>query len=695
MLVSLTAITSKVRSVPMGVKGLLSTIWSNVIFILLLFLFLLKKLCDRLGRVPGMKQISKLSGLVMRRIDRSGGGQVSRLYMVELALKNLRAKKVRAMVTIGGVAVGVGAIVFLVSLGYGLERMVISKVARLDELKMLDVGLGEVSSLKMNDEFVKKISEIGDVDEVIPVVGMVSKVRFKNSVSDIMAFGVDQRYIKAVGVKMLTGTEFKDKDMGYKFGEGTVAGVSQEIIKANVGDRVDSGIYRLNTVGGEKLSVYEKCDSSSENLGYMMRVEGGVVGEKIWGESYHLGGDSNTYVEDEVTGKELSPWVRLKTSLWQVDDTGVAIPILDESGAQKWVIGCVRDKGLKKESGEELGSFKSLNEYLMGVGGGSVLGESTSSATPSALIASTASESAIAKLFDVVVATDSAGVEWVELKKTGDSAKPKEDLAFNDLPSGEAYVSSGLVKMFGMDRQSILGQKFGVSYIIPDGLIPGSSGRTQSQETDYTVKAVVDDDTSNYYYFQIGDAKKLGVKNYSQVKVLTKDQGKVLGVRKTIESSGFRTMSTLDTVAQIENLFATLRLLLGFLGTIALAVASLGMFNTMTVSLLERTREVGVMKAMGMQIAEVRELFLAESMIMGVGGGVMGILLGYLGGRLLSLILSSVSMFKGQGVIDISYIPWFFVTFILTISFVVGIVTGWYPSKRATKISALNALRYE
>jgi putative ABC transport system permease protein len=86
-------------------------------------------------------------------------------------------------------------------------------------------------------------------------------------------------------------------------------------------------------------------------------------------------------------------------------------------------------------------------------------------------------------------------------------------------------------------------------------------------------------------------------------------------------------------VAQIERLFATLRLLLGFVGTIALAVASLGMFNTMTVSLLERTREVGVMKAMGMQVGEVSELFLAESMIMGVGGGVFGILLGFLGGR--------------------------------------------------------------
>jgi ABC-type antimicrobial peptide transport system permease subunit len=667
--------------------------WSYIIFIALLFLYLLKEIWERVERRIHVLKFSQKIGLFMHKLDRSTSDQVSRVYMVELALKNLRAKKVRAMVTIGGVAVGVGAIVFLVSLGYGLERMVISRVARLEELKMLDVGLGEVSSLKMNDEFIKKVSEMPDVDEVIPVVGMVSKVRFKNSVSDIMAFGVDQRYIKAVGVKIISGAEFKDKDIGYKMSGGTVAGVSQEVIRAIMGQKSDKAVNRVNVDGGDKVSVYEKCDSSSQNLGYAVRVEGGMVGEKIWGEAYHLGGDSQMYVEEEKTGKELSSWIRMKTPLWQVDENEMAVPLLGEDGRQKWVVGCVREKGMSiMDRSEELGDFESLNDYLMG-SGGMVLGESTGSAKTS--LGLEASAAAAAKLFDVVVATDSAGVEWVELKKIGDEVKPKQDVAFADMPSGEAFVSSGLVKMFGMDKQSIIGQKFGVSYIIPDGLIPGETGRIQSQETDYKVAGVVDDDASNYYYFQIGDARKLGVKNYSQVKVLAKDQGKVLGVRKSIESSGFRTVSTLDTVAQIEGLFGTLRLLLGFLGTIALAVASLGMFNTMTVSLLERTREVGVMKAMGMRIAEVRELFLAESMIMGVGGGVTGIFLGFLGGRLLSLTLSSVSLIKGQGMIDISYVPWFFIAFILSVSFVVGIITGWYPSKRATKISALNALRYE
>jgi putative ABC transport system permease protein len=177
--------------------------------------------------------------------------------------------------------------------------------------------------------------------------------------------------------------------------------------------------------------------------------------------------------------------------------------------------------------------------------------------------------------------------------------------------------------------------------------------------------------------------------------VVAKEQGLLPEIRKLIETLGFKTTSTVDTVAEIEKLFRNLRMILGFLGTIALAVASLGMFNTMTVSLLERTREVGVMKAMGMLSNEVRELFLAESMIMGLGGGMLGVAFGYLSGRLLSIILSSVSILKGQGIMDIAYVPWFFVAFILLISFVVGVLTGWYPSKRARSISALNALRYE
>jgi len=270
-----------------------------------------------------------------------------------------------------------------------------------------------------------------------------------------------------------------------------------------------------------------------------------------------------------------------------------------------------------------------------------------------------------------------------------------KEVDFSGSIVGEAYISTAMLKLLGMTADEALGKTFNVSYVVPDGNIKGITGRLQSKEREYKIKGVIEDNNTSFYYYHLADAKRLGISVYSQLKVLTDSQEKLSGVRKNIEFLGFKTDSTADTVIQIESLFKTLRIILGLLGTIALAVASLGMFNTMTVSLLERTREVGVMKAMGMLSNEVRELFLAESMIMGVGGGVFGILLGFSLGKILSLILTSISLVKGQGVINIVYIPWFFTVFILTISFVVGMITGWYPSKRARQISALDALRYE
>jgi putative ABC transport system permease protein len=131
------------------------------------------------------------------------------------------------------------------------------------------------------------------------------------------------------------------------------------------------------------------------------------------------------------------------------------------------------------------------------------------------------------------------------------------------------------------------------------------------------------------------------------------------------------------------------------MGMVALIVASLGMFNTLTVSLLERSREVGLMKALGMTTAEVQQLFLTESVIMGTGAGVFGLLVGYLLGKTLSLVLSTMAVFKGEGFLDISHIPFTFVVTIMILSTLVGIFTGIFPARRSKKISALDALRYE
>ncbi|MFA6602822.1 MAG: FtsX-like permease family protein [Candidatus Shapirobacteria bacterium] len=659
----------------------LKVLFSYFVFMVLLILYIFRGI----SRSVRMNRLMMALEKMMDKVDGKKEGDVSRVYLMELALRNLRAKKTRAVVTIGGVALGVAAIVFLVSLGYGLEKMVISKATRLDELRIIDVGAGEVASAKINQETINRVRRMKGVEGVAPMVAMVAKVRYQKSVADVMAYGVEAEYLDSVGAKIISGEKFQKRTLSVENQEGWIAGVEVESNDIKIGDKITSGLVGFQVGPEDQVGVWKDCQTQSEFLGVISRGEGEYVGEEVWGEFYNDNGGMGSKGRS-IDGKNMGVWLRAKVPLW-VEDGETFVPRL-EGSRQLWSVGCLMETGVIFGS-REMSGYKTLEDYLGGeaekVVDANVLGVSTE--------ASASSESK-ESLFETVVATDSSGVEWVELKKVGKVAE-EEKLKFKNSVWGELYVSSAATRLWGLTKEEVVGKTLGVSFIVPDGLMSGAKGKLVSEEAEFKVAGVVDDEEAGYFYYQLADAMSLGVGNFSQLKVKLASKDNVAEVRNNIETLGLKTASTLDTVAEIEKLFGTLRILLGFLGAIALAVAALGMFNTMTVSLLERTREVGVMKAMGMLSDDVRELFLAESMIMGVGGGLLGLLLGWGGGKLLSLLLTSISVVKGQGVIDISSVPVFLAVFIVGLSVVVGILTGWYPSKRARQISALNALRYE
>jgi ABC-type antimicrobial peptide transport system permease subunit len=252
-----------------------------------------------------------------------------------------------------------------------------------------------------------------------------------------------------------------------------------------------------------------------------------------------------------------------------------------------------------------------------------------------------------------------------------------------------------MLKVLGINEADAVGKKFNVSFVVVGDLLDERGEKVESASTQYTIVGVTPEEKSPLFYVPFIDLRSLGITNYSQVKLVVKDQAELAKTRRQVEAMGYVTRSVADTVEQINSLFATLRTVLMLLGMVALSVAALGAFNTLTISLLERTREVGLMKAMGMKSSEVQELFLTESMIMGFFGGVLGIVLGWILGKFIGIILSFFAIFKGVGFVDISYVPITFVLVIIFLSLLVGIATGIYPAKRASKISALNALRYE
>ena len=246
--------------------------------------------------------------------------------------------------------------------------------------------------------------------------------------------------------------------------------------------------------------------------------------------------------------------------------------------------------------------------------------------------------------------------------------------------------------MLGEVRE--VGESFNVEFVVT-GELAGDVGKIVTNSVEYTIIGVIEDGDTPLVYVPITDIKQAGVDKYSLVKVVSSSEQALSDARNIVELSGFRTVAIIDTVNQIEALFTNFRYFLIVIGMIALSIASLGMFNTLTVSLLERTREVGLMKAIGMSSEEIERLFIAESVSMGLLGGFTGLSISFVLGKLISLILSLIAITRGFAPLDVTYLPLELIVTILILSGIVGIITGYFPSKRATEISALNALRYE
>ena len=119
--------------------------------------------------------------------------------------------------------------------------------------------------------------------------------------------------------------------------------------------------------------------------------------------------------------------------------------------------------------------------------------------------------------------------------------------------------------------------------------------------------------------------------------VRVKDPAKVAQVQDAIKKMGFRTFSVLDATKSLRRFFTVLDLFLGIFGSLALAVATLAIINTLVMAVLERRREIGVMKAIGASDGDVKRLFFAEAGAMGFFGGVLGIALGFAIGKAINI----------------------------------------------------------
>ena len=182
---------------------------------------------------------------------------------------------------------------------------------------------------------------------------------------------------------------------------------------------------------------------------------------------------------------------------------------------------------------------------------------------------------------------------------------------------------------------------------------------------------------------------------YASLTVRAKSTANVDDIEAAVKKMGFGAFSLLDASKSLKTFFRVLDLLLGLFASLALAVATLGIVNTLVMAILERRREIGVLKALGASDGDVKRLFFIEAGVMGLIGGIGGVIFGWLIGRTLTFATNIYLKRQDLPSVEISSVPLWLVLFGVGFAIAVSLVAGLYPASRAAKHYPVEALRYE
>lgn len=324
----------------------------------------------------------------------------------------------------------------------------------------------------------------------------------------------------------------------------------------------------------------------------------------------------------------------------------------------------------------------------------------------------------------VVSVTPMLGLpDGVDLTLTlGDNALPVRTLE-NTGPPGFSFSTAGDSMLTGSELSPDDSQGVVLVRGLADNLLaPGQTyadlvdqpvtltlrlPRGESQEFSSTIAGVRD--TFGSRTVDLGLAERAAMKAwwFGQPDILETEGYDMLTVRATelsqvpilidqIRDMGLQTQS-LEAILEVANqVLSLLQALLGSVGGLALLVAALGVANTMMMAIYERTREIGVLKALGAARSEIRSLFTVEAALIGLIGGVFGLLFGIVLGRIVDWIAHRFLISEGvTGIGALSVVPWWLALGALVFAALIGVVAGLYPAARAARLDPVTALRHE
>lgn len=289
------------------------------------------------------------------------------------------------------------------------------------------------------------------------------------------------------------------------------------------------------------------------------------------------------------------------------------------------------------------------------------------------------------------------GAEPAYLRYAGITASFGDVFVEEDIANGnEVMLSPAVLKLFGIeDPESFIGQDVSFRLLIPAG--DGTDLVNQINiEKKFRVKGITKEEGVLNVLMMLPELRNyVGIEEYDRAQVKVVSNEFLTVTEESLIEEGFRVTALSKTVEQASKIFQGIQVVLATFGGIALLVSAIGMFNTMTVTLLERTKEIGIMRTIGASPRDIKLLFVSESIVVGFLGGVSGIVMGVTLGFAVNIMLNiAASQFGGQSVNLFSFPVWFLV-FIAVFSGTVGYLTGIFPARRASLLNPLDAIRYE
>jgi len=258
----------------------------------------------------------------------------------------------------------------------------------------------------------------------------------------------------------------------------------------------------------------------------------------------------------------------------------------------------------------------------------------------------------------------------------------------NQDTADEIIVNSSFLESAGIgDQDSALNKEVELALVSPEGAEKMKKLR---------IVGVVDSGAGSEVFVATEVFKQAGIETYTQAKAVVDERDSIADVRRSVESLGYETTSPIDTIDQVNEVFRFFNVVLIGLGSIGMVIAVLGMLNTLTVSLLERTKEIALMIAIGARPKDMRRLFTVEAIILSLIGGTIGIVLAVLLGLGVDLVLNQAA--RDRGVVDgfslFAYPPLLILSALLAM-ILIGIVVSFVPARRAARINPIDALRQE